>query len=210
MKVLTDHKELKYFMTIKKLTPWQVKWAEFLLKFNFVISYQNGKKNNKADALTRKPNKQSTNDEDERRKHSVRVLLPLNRIDYGAKLQLIEEDYTNRADSDIDSNAKDETLPLPEQVIESNQKNELCSKIRLYLANPKELEKPEVYLKGLRVENGLLMKGNRLWVADKDQLQLKIVKKIHDQLAVGHPGMEKTLKMAQYHYYWPGMKEMIQ
>ena len=64
MKVLTDHKGLKYFMTIKKLTPQQVRWTEFLSEFNFVISYQSDKKNDKADALTRKPNKRPTEDED--------------------------------------------------------------------------------------------------------------------------------------------------
>ena len=89
------------------------------------------------------------------------LLLP-NRIDHGAELQSIEEDHADQTNSDINSNASDETLPLPERVIESNRNNELCSKIRMYLANPKGLEKPEVYLKGLRVENGLLMKGNRL------------------------------------------------
>ena len=125
-------------------------------------------------------------------------------------MQPIEEDHANQTDSDTNSNASDETLPLPEWVIESNQNNELCSKICLYLANPKGLEKPEVYLKGLRVENRLLMKGNRLWVANEDQLQLKVIKEIHDQPAVGHPGTERTLKMARRHYYWPGMKEMIQ
>ena len=93
--------------------------------------------------------------------------------------------------------------------MEFNQNNELCSEICLYFANPKGLEKSEVYLKDLRVENGLLMKENRLWVADEDQLQLKVVKEIHDQPAVGYLGMEKTLKMARHHYYWPGMKEMI-
>ena len=54
--------------------------------------------------------------------------------------------------------------------MKSNKKKELCSKIRSYLTNPKGLEKPEVYLKSLRVENGLLMKENWLWVVDEDQL----------------------------------------
>ena len=93
VKVLTDHKGLKYFMSTKKLIPRQVRWAEFLSEFNFVISYQSGKKNDKANALTRKPNKQPTNDEDKRRKHSVRVLLPLNRIDHEAELQPIDKDH---------------------------------------------------------------------------------------------------------------------
>ena len=39
VKVLTNHKSLEYFISIKKLTPRQVRWAEFLLEFNFVISY---------------------------------------------------------------------------------------------------------------------------------------------------------------------------
>ena len=56
VKVLTDHKGLEYFMTTKKLTPRQARWAEFLSKFNFKVTYQTGKKNDKADALTRKPN----------------------------------------------------------------------------------------------------------------------------------------------------------
>ena len=41
-----------------------------------------------------------------------------------------------------------------------NQNNELCSKICSYFANLKELKKLKVYLKDLRMENGLLMKGN--------------------------------------------------
>ena len=57
IKVFTDHKGLKYFMTTKKLTLRQVRWAEFLSEFNFVISYQSGKKNNKANTLIKKPNK---------------------------------------------------------------------------------------------------------------------------------------------------------
>ena len=39
VKVLTNHKGLKYFMSTKKLTPRQVRWAEFLSEFNFMISY---------------------------------------------------------------------------------------------------------------------------------------------------------------------------
>ena len=78
MKVLTNHKRLEYLMITKKLTLQQVRWAEFLLKFNFVISYQSGKKNNKANILMRKLNEQPTDDEDERRKHSICVLLPSN------------------------------------------------------------------------------------------------------------------------------------
>ena len=81
VRVLTDHKGLEYFMTTKKLTPRQARWAEFLSEFNFVVTYQSGKKNNKADALTPRPNERPISDEDERQEHRMQVLLPLNCIE---------------------------------------------------------------------------------------------------------------------------------
>ena len=122
VQVLIDHKSFKYFITTKKLTLRQVKQAEFLSKFNFVINYQSGKKNDKADALTKKPKKQLTNDENKQYKHSIYVLLPSSHITL-AKLQLIEESeekHTNQTNSDTNSDASDETLSLPKQVMESN------------------------------------------------------------------------------------------
>ena len=167
VKVLTDHKGLEYFMSTKKLTLRQVRWAEFLSEFNFVISYQSGKKNNKADALMRKLNKWPTNDEDKQCKHSVHMLLPPNWIDNKDELQSIDEDHGKVfgkvwVNSEAVSDVSEETSTLSEQVTESNQNNKLCNKICLYFANSKGLKKPEAYLKGLRVENRLLMKGNRL------------------------------------------------
>ena len=175
-----------------------------------MISYQSGKKNDKANALTRKPNKQSTDNKDKRRKHSVRVLMPLNQIDHDVELQPIDKDPGKvRANSDTVSDASEETSTLPERVTEFNQNNKLYNKICLYFTNSKGLKKSEIYLKKLKVKGGLLMKRHWLWVADKDQLQLEVIKEAHDQSAMGHPSIEKTLEMARRHYYWPGMKKMI-
>ena len=88
VKVLTDHKGLKYFMSTKKLTPRQARWAEFLSEFNFKVTYQTGKKNDKADALTRKLNKRPANEEDKQQEYKMQVLLPLERVE----LQLIKVD----------------------------------------------------------------------------------------------------------------------
>ncbi len=37
--VKTDHKNLQYFMTTKDLNQRQMRWAEFLSRFNFRITY---------------------------------------------------------------------------------------------------------------------------------------------------------------------------
>lgn len=51
--VLSDHKNLKYFMPTKLLSRRQARWSEFLSRFNFKITYRPGGLNRRADALTR-------------------------------------------------------------------------------------------------------------------------------------------------------------
>jgi len=55
LKLITDHKNLEYFMTKKLLHRRQARWSEFLTRFNYEMVYRPGKSNGKADALTRKP-----------------------------------------------------------------------------------------------------------------------------------------------------------
>uniref|UniRef100_A0A183CNF3 RNA-directed DNA polymerase n=1 Tax=Globodera pallida TaxID=36090 RepID=A0A183CNF3_GLOPA len=52
--LVTDHKNLEYFMTSKVLTKRQNRWAVFLSEFNFQIKYRAGGLNGKADALSRR------------------------------------------------------------------------------------------------------------------------------------------------------------
>ena len=54
VQVITDHKNLEYFMTTKQLSRRQARWSEFLSRFNFAIQYCSGKLNSRADALTRR------------------------------------------------------------------------------------------------------------------------------------------------------------
>ena len=53
VKVYTDLKNFKHFMTTKQLNQQQACCAEFLLKFNFKISYRPGKQSEKPNVLTR-------------------------------------------------------------------------------------------------------------------------------------------------------------
>jgi hypothetical protein len=52
--VLTDYKNLTYFITTKVLNRKQVRWAKFLASYNFQIYYQKGSENEKANILSRK------------------------------------------------------------------------------------------------------------------------------------------------------------
>ena len=52
--VYSDHKNLSYFTTTKKLNRQQVRWAEILASYNFQIHYRKGSENGRADALSQR------------------------------------------------------------------------------------------------------------------------------------------------------------
>ena len=52
IQVVTDHKNLKYFSTVRLLSRHQARWSEFLSGFNMVIKFRPGKLGAKPDALT--------------------------------------------------------------------------------------------------------------------------------------------------------------
>ena len=53
--VITDHKNLEWFMSTKALNQRQVRWSEILSGFNFRIVFWPGSKAVRPDALSRKP-----------------------------------------------------------------------------------------------------------------------------------------------------------
>ena len=50
--VYSDHKNLSYLTTTKKLNRQQVRWAELLASYDFQIHYRKGSENGQADALS--------------------------------------------------------------------------------------------------------------------------------------------------------------
>uniref|UniRef100_A0A3P8R7J1 Gypsy retrotransposon integrase-like protein 1 n=1 Tax=Astatotilapia calliptera TaxID=8154 RepID=A0A3P8R7J1_ASTCA len=51
--IWTDHKNLLYLRTAKRLNPRQARWSLFFARFNFTLSYRPGSRNIKPDALSR-------------------------------------------------------------------------------------------------------------------------------------------------------------
>jgi len=54
IKMIMNHKNLEYFMSIKQLSYHQACWSEFLSKFNYHIAYHFNKIDDKLNALTRR------------------------------------------------------------------------------------------------------------------------------------------------------------
>ncbi|KAI0991950.1 hypothetical protein K3495_g16237, partial [Podosphaera aphanis] len=78
--VLTDHKNLEYFTTTKKLNRRQVRWNELLADFDFKIVFRPGKFGGKPDALTRINADKPSSDDDARNSQQFQTLLKPSQI----------------------------------------------------------------------------------------------------------------------------------
>ncbi|KAI0994988.1 hypothetical protein K3495_g13193, partial [Podosphaera aphanis] len=85
IEVISDHKNLEYFMSTKHLNRRQARWAEFLSRFNFIIKYRPGKLGGKPDALARRPEDLPDAD-DQRRLQQSQVILKKENLE--PRLQL--------------------------------------------------------------------------------------------------------------------------
>ncbi len=86
IKIFINHLNLKYFMIIKELTWWQIKWAEKLSEYNFKIIYQSRKQNLKVDVLIRMSNVKSVKANDDQKLYQHQMLLSKDKFE----LQSIE------------------------------------------------------------------------------------------------------------------------
>ncbi len=154
-KVLIDHKSLKCFMTTKKLSKRPARWAEFLAEFDFKIAYQSKKKNDKADALTRRSENWSNENDDSnnRNKHMHQTVLSRKKVDS----RIIQEL------NDTKKNLSSE-LSLFDRVKLANQKDLTCTEIRKALQENKK-SYDEMLLKRVKSVENILFLKKKLWVA---------------------------------------------
>jgi len=66
VEIWTDHKNLEYFMTAKKLNRRQACWFLYLARFNFKLTHRPGRSIGKPDMLSRRPDhgKRTSDNED--------------------------------------------------------------------------------------------------------------------------------------------------
>ncbi len=75
--VLTDHRNLEYLKSTKRLKHRQARWSLFFTRFNFKITYRPGSQNTKADALSQLNESSATNPSQELILPSTIILAPI-------------------------------------------------------------------------------------------------------------------------------------
>ena len=82
--IWTDHRNLEYLQTAKRLNPRQVRWSLLFNRFNFTLSYRPGSRNVKPDTLSRlHPLSSDSGSSD--------TILPLSTMVAATRLEIVEK-----------------------------------------------------------------------------------------------------------------------
>ncbi|KAM4059878.1 reverse transcriptase (RNA-dependent DNA polymerase) [Hirsutella rhossiliensis] len=224
--ILTDHRNLEYFMTRQKLTERQSRWAAELSQFDFKLEYRPGSEAVVPDALSRREQDKPQGIDDEREQGRMIQLIPDSAIPSSTRACI------NAMSSDC---SEASTLPKMKvfEVADLQQLwDETVAKDSIFRAAYKAVRDrerafpPSLGLK-IQISECAIDAGKRLtfrdriWVpggsgeegnqeeAEKDQLRTRIVQQSHDSVATGHPGREGTLAIVARRFYWPGQSQLV-
>ena len=212
--VLTDSNPLTYIMTSAKLDATGQRWVSALGEYTFDISYRAGLKNADADGMSRYPYSYSDQDgvkmDDQTVKALCSVIVPPTYIEVlpSANLNIIEtfeEQGQVLAQKDLfEIRRMQRQDPLIETwrraVIDKTIPNEFFRKDDLTMKRN---------FKHLFMKRGILFRkvqegdrGTEQFVLPFNYKQ-EVLKGVHDD--VGHPGIERTVRIIRERFFWPGM-----
>ena len=208
--VISDHRNLLWFTETRVYNRRQVRWAEKLSRYDFVIVFRPGKQSGKPDALSRRPDYTSGDDSDAR---TLTFLKP-HHVDTsllgGQPVLPTYSLNSNIVSGALVSAALDDDLL---QGIQSNlEKDENISRYLPFLKDDRRPRNPETvkFLRNYSLSpEGLVLKDGLVYVPNDETTKVKILRQCHDSRTAGHLGQKNTFEHVSRDYFWPGMRQFI-
>lgn len=184
IRVLTDHRNLEYFMTRQLLTRRQARWSTLLLPYDFTIEFRPGTKSAKPDALTRRDDVYPEGERPFRDNNPQNEVTLFRMVNGGIN-----------AIRSFES-------PLMEKVRAAQENSSEISAL-------KSESESDTYSGPISVRDNLVCKNKRVLVPKNDSVILEILKAYHDSPISGHPGQWKTLKLIERNFTWNGIRNSV-
>lgn len=220
--IVTDHKNLEYFLKKQRLSERQARWALELSRFNYDLKYRKGALATLPDGLSRRPQDMPKNANDSRlTARTDQVLKPAR---FGAIETLPNENLNDCTPAQRDTSptptannhnplANDEDLSkLWEEAINTDDSyTELLQAVRREDRKPPQSAGPGISLAKCALGEGHTLRyRHQLWVPNHEPLRTAIIAKIHENILNGHPGRETTFALLQREFYWPGYSRDVE
>src|SRR5258707_11033233 len=190
--MVTDHKNLEYFTTTKKLTRWQARWSEFLLQFNLSIRFHPSRLGTKPDALTWRLDIYSESSATDCNRWPILTLKQLEEPHLAMHFSMVG-DVEESLSEDLDHGT------LVTDITQATESDHLAQELR----NKLETSNPPV---GWEVSEGQLQFQGHLYILDQEILCLQVIHNHHDHPAAGHFGEARTSELIHHSFHWPGLQ----
>ena len=164
--IQTDHKNLEYFMKVQKLNRKQVRWALYLLRFDFILKYVSGSKMGKADNLSR-------------------------RLDWKVEVEKNNEDKTLVKSEQLEVRKTERIKVIMERVDLLEKVRKLKVKDNKVVKAVEEIKQAEVKIlkdEKQREVDGIIYKEEKVYVSKDNILRAEIIRLHYDILMGGHKG----------------------
>src|SRR5258708_7133844 len=193
---VTDHKNLEYFMSSKKLSHCQARWAKFLGQFNMKVQFRLGRLGSKPDALTCRWDVYTEGNNPEPTATNVRPVFTIEQL-AGTPVLV----RTGTMEDPTPSNNLEHDA-LTESITTAYAEDNLAKKIHEQI---KTANQPDGWME----REGCLLFCEQKYIPNKGTLRLHTICDHHDHPTAGHFGETKTMELISCNYHWPGLRRMV-
>ena len=162
--IYTDHKSLQYVKTQPHLSAKQTRWVQFLDTFDWEVQYKEGKLNVVADAVSRRPDLQDTNN-----------IMNDNNSHNNNSYNSDDDDILNNTNYVYAISSCDVDDDFIQRLKESYEDDSTCRQLLLDNGN-----------KDFTINNNLIYRGNKLYIPPFEGLQQQLIYEYHDTTSVCH------------------------
>jgi len=189
VEIWTDHKNLEYFMTAKKLNHRQARWSLYLARFDFKLIHHPERSMGKPDALSRRLDhgKRTSNNEDI-------VLLRPELI----AVRALEELCLEGPERD-----------MLREIRQGNQRGNQEEPVAKAVRELRQTLSKTVRSAEWSEDDRILWFRGKIYVPWNLDLRRQIVSLCYNTKIAGHPGCWKTLELVSRNYWWPQMSRYI-
>jgi transposase InsO family protein len=190
--IWTDHKNLEYFMSAKKLNRRQARWSLYLSRFNFDMHHRPGRSMGKSDALSRRADHGTGGGDND----NITLLRP----EFFAA-------HAVRALSGL--SPEGEERDILRDIRNANRTGKQEDAVARAAGDLRKSKGKSVRASEWSERDGLLCFRDRIYVPNDPELRRRIASQHHDTKVAGHPGRWKTLELISRSYWWPQMSRYI-